>query len=501
MAFDFPAAPVLNDEYTSGGVTYVFNGQGWTLKASGGAVTDLWVDVTGDTMTGALVMDSAVGAESRISGNKANSSRWHMLLGNSVAEGGGNVGSDFALQRCDDTGAVINNTIIINRSDGRVTIPGSILTHDSFVMNNNVVPGQNVFWGYGNPVTTSASWDLRLGNGAAGNYAFNITRYNDLDQPITAMQIDRLSGAAKFIGELTVEPFGANLTGRLIINKTGSGQYAQLLGTNNGQFRWSVNLGDLAVENGLDSGSDFMLARYTDAQVPQGAILISRANAAATFYGNITAPSGRFNGTYTDGWGVTSNMGYFPGAESTAFAGGSAGGLIARVCMYDLGAVAWSFYGNTSALLSGGTWTASDAGLKDVTGTLDPASALGIVNAIAVKRFTPKNDEAQTILYGNVEVPELVGWIAQDVEPVLPVAVRDIPVPPTDLMFRAAMKNVPMPEKDTPEATTLADEVINAKTMNDHYMLATLWAAVQALSAEIQALKATPLPTPTANRK
>ena len=29
MAFDFPNAPALNAVYTSGGVTYVWNGQGW----------------------------------------------------------------------------------------------------------------------------------------------------------------------------------------------------------------------------------------------------------------------------------------------------------------------------------------------------------------------------------------------------------------------------------------------------------------------------------------
>jgi hypothetical protein len=34
MAFDFPNAPALNDEYTSGGVTYQFNGVGWVPIAA-----------------------------------------------------------------------------------------------------------------------------------------------------------------------------------------------------------------------------------------------------------------------------------------------------------------------------------------------------------------------------------------------------------------------------------------------------------------------------------
>ena len=34
MAFDFPASPALNDEYSSGGVTYKFNGLGWAVKST-----------------------------------------------------------------------------------------------------------------------------------------------------------------------------------------------------------------------------------------------------------------------------------------------------------------------------------------------------------------------------------------------------------------------------------------------------------------------------------
>jgi len=36
MAIDFPASPALNDEFVAGGITYVWNGQGWTIKGGGG---------------------------------------------------------------------------------------------------------------------------------------------------------------------------------------------------------------------------------------------------------------------------------------------------------------------------------------------------------------------------------------------------------------------------------------------------------------------------------
>jgi Chaperone of endosialidase len=52
--FDFPATPVTGDEYTSGGITYVFTGTVWDI-ASGGSMTD-YVLKAGDTMTGPLNM-------------------------------------------------------------------------------------------------------------------------------------------------------------------------------------------------------------------------------------------------------------------------------------------------------------------------------------------------------------------------------------------------------------------------------------------------------------
>ena len=40
MAFDFPSAPTNGQEYVSGDVTYTWNGYGWAIKDTSGAVTD-----------------------------------------------------------------------------------------------------------------------------------------------------------------------------------------------------------------------------------------------------------------------------------------------------------------------------------------------------------------------------------------------------------------------------------------------------------------------------
>ena len=151
----------------------------------------------------------------------------------------------------------------------------------------------------------------------------------------------------------------------------------------------------------------------------------------------------------------------------------------------------WSFFGNTSAYLSAGSWTASDERLKNVGVELDRAAALAAVNAIAVKQFTPKNSYAKTMLYGNTELTgPLFGWIAQEVEELIPTAVMDVSYPAHDIAARATLKGIAIPDKNTPEAMALGAEDIPLKAINDRYMIATLWAAVQQLSAEIEALKA-----------
>jgi hypothetical protein len=57
MPFDFPAAPAAGDEYTSGGITYVWSGTTWDIEG-GGAMTD-YVLKAGDVMLGALGFGTA----------------------------------------------------------------------------------------------------------------------------------------------------------------------------------------------------------------------------------------------------------------------------------------------------------------------------------------------------------------------------------------------------------------------------------------------------------
>jgi len=64
MAFDFPASPANGQVFTSGGVSYIWNGQGWVQQGAPGSVDKSYVDTAdalkvakaGDTMSGPLVL-------------------------------------------------------------------------------------------------------------------------------------------------------------------------------------------------------------------------------------------------------------------------------------------------------------------------------------------------------------------------------------------------------------------------------------------------------------
>ena len=136
------------------------------------------------------------------------------------------------------------------------------------------------------------------------------------------------------------------------------------------------------------------------------------------------------------------------------------------------GAVNYAFYGSANAYIAGGSWAVSDGVTKKVAGDVNPVMALAAVNAIPVKQYQAVSPEAREYIYGAAGDEQLYGWIAQDVEPILPIAVRDITLPLDDKRSRAIAKGS------------------SIKAINDRYMLTMLWAAVQRLSAEVDALKA-----------
>jgi hypothetical protein len=66
------------------------------------------------------------GAGVSLTVQNVSSTRWVMNIGDAVPESGSNAGSNFVMQRFDDSGAFLGNGLSINRATGNVTLVGSI---------------------------------------------------------------------------------------------------------------------------------------------------------------------------------------------------------------------------------------------------------------------------------------------------------------------------------------------------------------------------------------
>ena len=168
--FDFPSNPTVGQEYTSGGVTYIWNGYGWSVgtAGSGGGGTGNYVLKTGDTMTGPLVLpadptanlqaatkqyvdtkapyvklagDTMTGdlnisktfptlainttsGTATLTGKRNSNQRWSLYLGDNSTESGGNTGSNFHLVCHNDSGGVLTDALYAVRSTGLVQVSG-----------------------------------------------------------------------------------------------------------------------------------------------------------------------------------------------------------------------------------------------------------------------------------------------------------------------------------------------------------------------------------------
>ena len=90
---------------------------------------------TGGTLTGNVTINAnnptfnlrktASGQSNFIIGLNGSTTRWAVNVGNGAAESGGNVGSDFEIQRHNDAGTALDKPFIIFRSTGAVTFSAS----------------------------------------------------------------------------------------------------------------------------------------------------------------------------------------------------------------------------------------------------------------------------------------------------------------------------------------------------------------------------------------
>ncbi len=186
------------------------------LPLAGGVITGpvsfAGMEGTGPTGRG-FTIDGPAATTRAFAGMTSGSMRWRMTMGNAAAETGGNAGSDFYLQRYDDSGANIDAPLIINRATGQAIIK---VADGSFgpMLSGSASVHRGIFGATNNV----SRWQLILGNGGAGETGSNagsdfyLQRYNDAGALINnPMYITRSTGVTTFAAAIVNGPSDARL--------------------------------------------------------------------------------------------------------------------------------------------------------------------------------------------------------------------------------------------------------------------------------------------------
>jgi hypothetical protein len=253
-----------------------------------------------------LRIDGAAGSGLAISGQRAGSLRWRVVLGTNAAESGSNTGSDFAINSHSDTGAVIAQPFAIIRASGqvKVTIAGNALANQPHL---DSLPGTVKGW-YGS-VNGSERWGVVIGNSLAestnnAGSDFSINAFSDAAAFLgSPLYITRATGAVTITGygsTGTLAGTAGNAT--LQLSKRAGAFTNNIQGIVGGLLRWQLQLGNGAAESTGNVGSDFIVNRYNDAgTVIDNPFSINRATGAVTLTGTLSGVGASFSGTVSVG--------------------------------------------------------------------------------------------------------------------------------------------------------------------------------------------------------
>jgi hypothetical protein len=143
-----------------------------------------YVNVTGDQMSGSLVIAPTAGWPSlvlkktdltgaQLIGEQNGTTRWSLQLGNGATEtAGGNTGSDFAISRFDNAGAYIDAPVIIDRATGGMSINTGLAANGAVSINNILTAGGEATFNNGANVYNYK--EFRLGFNAAQHWKFDL---------------------------------------------------------------------------------------------------------------------------------------------------------------------------------------------------------------------------------------------------------------------------------------------------------------------------------------
>lgn len=139
--------------------------------------------------------------------------------------------------------------------------------------------------------------------------------------------------------------------------------------------------------------------------------------------------------------------------------------VVAYLAFHQANVNLWGLYSQGPSISTGG-WVNSDVKYKSQISDCDCHDSYDIVKAIKVRSYHKQN------LNLSREGPNERGFLAHEIEAIIPEAVMDVPIPKGDA------------EGHPVESTE------SMKVVNDRTLLATLWAAVQHQAEMIEALQA-----------
>jgi len=334
----------------AGHIAIFYNITGKVITTSGVPISTLdptnRVLRTGDKMTGALTIEmtspslvldtTSTGAAASLVGRTNGKDRWHVDVGDTLTESGGDVGSDFRVRRYGDDGVYIDTPFHIVRDTGNAifnhhaTVNGTIYINgpagDGFYLGNAIgLQGASTVIYLDKTATSGQNnlirgmtngdnrWQIQLGDSTteAGNNSgsdFKIGAWSDAGTQVTSLKINRNNSNAYFASELYWSGGLANnflkagwLDLRptvpnhclLDLRKYQAGLTNQIRGFTGNFQRWGMQLGDTVAEGGNNLGSNFRLDSYNDDGTFNSLVMsIRRNDNYMTYTGEAAKPGG-----------------------------------------------------------------------------------------------------------------------------------------------------------------------------------------------------------------
>ena len=269
--------------------------------------------------------------------------------------------------------------------------------------------------------------DLQIGQNAAGSFLASTKSGTNLIKPISYQALNHI-----FTNEAGRDP-------QVTLNKGASGFNNYLVGQTNGLNRWVINLGSSATESGSNVGSDLTISRNNDAGVfIDSPLIIARSTGiltygpVANFGSNVGANTFSANGGLS--YGATAGafglipLNYVAGATRTVniFDGSVLGASLVIQAQHTpavSAAFLFTVIGQQYIMTNGGQGSSS-GGWVATSDQRVKENMLPIEGALSKLRTLTGYTYDKTDMRGLDGVaPRKAGYIAQDVQAVLPEAI------------------------------------------------------------------------------